>query len=325
MITTLAFATLCLFPPTLPFQQSGAVAPTEPLSAVEYYTPTRAPAEELRNLVVQLFNSGGVGTVFGRNEPPPTFLTYGRSVVMRYRDDKIGELVALVAELDAQWSGQRGDADDAELVSLEYRARNVTLDNLANALAPFSHPITLFDGMSRYQVSNMSFLDDRGLVVARGPQAEIEQIEAVLKRIDVPQQQVLVTCYLIRGTEAAGGESRLPKELTTNLAKLVPFAGFESLAMGILRSDALTRMTMTVDYAPSEKFDLGLRPRAFDAETGSLTLEQCEFGLSRGMGETHSTQRFTTSAAIHAGEYTVLGAVGAEPIFVVLHLTLAGG
>lgn len=319
MLTHLAL----LVPLTMPgFLYQGSAEAKAPVNAVEYYTPQLAPARDLARVVSDLFEGGSVGIVVGQQEIPPTLLTYGKSIVVRYRDDKIGELVTLLKRLDEQWSGEEGTRRDTDIVTLEYRARHVMLNSLSRALVPFTHPIFVSDGTAQYQVQNLSYLEERGLIVVRGPMEEVVQIEAVLKRIDVPQPQVTVTCHLVRGQMKATAEQLLPAELTQNLKQLVPFEGFESLALGILRSDALTEMQLTVDYSPGEQFQLQLRPRAFDPESRSLTFDQCAFSLLRGEDEHRSQQRFTTSATIRTGEYTVLGAVGAEPIFVVLHVSL---
>ena len=62
------------------------------------------------------------------------------------------------------------------------------------------------------------------------------------------------------------------------------------------------------------------RPIAYDAQTGSLSVSRC--GLFQP--DTPSLDErtyFQTSAIFRGGEYTVLGAVGTEPVFLVVRVT----
>ena len=66
-------------------------------------------------------------------------------------------------------------------------------------------------------------------------------------------------------------------------------------------------------------------PAAFNPDTGEITLSQCQFTLQlqpEKEGEPASTHSFTTNLTFKSGEYVVLGAVGARPIFVVLRAEL---
>ena len=69
---------------------------------------------------------------------------------------------------------------------------------------------------------------------------------------------------------------------------------------------------------------------AFDAHTGSMTVRECSLvkqhkehvGVPGGIvTEIRTEEVFSTSVVLRGGEYTVLGATGREPIFVVLKLT----
>jgi hypothetical protein len=66
-------------------------------------------------------------------------------------------------------------------------------------------------------------------------------------------------------------------------------------------------------------------PEAFNADTGELTLSQCQFNLQLAperAGQNETSHSFTTNLTFRSGEYVVLGAVGARPIFVVLKAEL---
>jgi hypothetical protein len=56
----------------------------------------------------------------------------------------------------------------------------------------------------------------------------------------------------------------------------------------------------------------------YDRETGALPITRCRFEATTG-------QEFETSLTLRAGEYTVLGAAGVDPLFVVLHVTPLDG
>ena len=58
-------------------------------------------------------------------------------------------------------------------------------------------------------------------------------------------------------------------------------------------------------------YGLRFHPLAYDTETGSLSVEDCALLYYQDVS-------FTTNTVLSADQYTVIGATGAKPIFVVI-------
>jgi hypothetical protein len=107
--------------------------------------------------------------------------------------------------------------------------------------------------------------------------------------------------------------------------------GFELLSTGLLRSSVRDRLHVSTRSSDDVRFNLSLVPAAFDPETGELTLDKCAFVAqtrapspagAANQATSWDEQSFETALSLRAGEYTVLGSVGPDPLFVVLKLTL---
>lgn len=289
---------------------------------VEYYRPKKADAGKLARLAQQLFGNGFRGAEFvGPLASPATILEFGQSVLIRGYEPQVREVLNQLTRLDAEW--QDGPAG-GRLETLQYRVRHVSMDSIAAALDPFERPIVEGDVQAMQQARAMSInvgvLRERGLVIVRDTPERLKTIRGVLEAIDVPATQLLVTAYVIHGnTDAAKEDPRLPAELTRDLKQLVPYSGFELLSIGFLRSDGVGPMLLEVELQGGADFRLQLRPQAYDPEGGALNLSDCEFQISENTGQARK-RRFSTSALLRQGEYTVLGGLGDTPVLVVLRL-----
>ena len=117
-----------------------------------------------------------------------------------------------------------------------------------------------------------------------------------------------------------------------NLKKLVPMAGYEQMAVGVIRSSVLSgngiRLQAEVDSRVS--YGLTLDPAAYDVTSGELALSKCEFSLTQttfkqpdDVPTRQNRHNFQTQVTLRPGEYTVIGTVGGDPVFVVLRLSKA--
>ena len=242
------------------------------------------------------------------------FLLFGETILLTLPANCAPGALTLVQRLDAEWGG--GAEATERLSSLEYRARYVPLQGLASALDPYRRTLYLrsAEGHS-YEAQNIGFVEERSLVLARGTSEELQEIAGLLARIDVPQPQVRVTSYLLRGSVDAEADVRLPADLVRDLAQLVPYESFELLSFGMFQCDAVAPIYMEESVSGGH-FQLEMNAKTFEPSVGVLTLDRCSFELSQGTDR----KSFMTSARITMGEYTVLGALGNDPVFVVLKI-----
>lgn len=225
---------------------------------------------------------------------------------------------------EIQGALMRGELADT---SMEIRPRYVTLATLGSALEPFQRQVTYAVGNGPGWVTNsVTSMPDAQMIVVCETRARADRLAKLVEQIDRPQPQTLVSVTLIRASDGESDKRRgagsLPKELTENLSQLVPYSQFEPLAVGILRCSLATGRQSDL------QMDLGkgtgtfsFIPEAYNSDTGEITLSQCQFSLQlppERDGEEGASHSFTTNLTFKSGEYVVLGAVGARPIFVVL-------
>ena len=235
------------------------------------------------------------------------------------------------------------EAESPALTSMEYSPRYLSTDDLMDALRPFQHPI---DSMTNRTGSvgmnmNISVLGDSGQLIIRDTKVAIAEITDLLASLDKPSPQVQLVCYVLRGaksevdfTDDSGNiigtvsnqvptSLNIPSEVTDNLSRLVPYSNFELATMGVLRmSTSATPWPNTLRMpGGAESFEMSLKIAAFDEAEGVLSFSN--FGMKK-LEDMGPTNLFATATSVQAGEYAIMGAAGADPIFVVLHFEVIG-
>jgi hypothetical protein len=190
--------------------------------------------------------------------------------------------------------------------SVEYRPRFVSLETVKDAVR---------------ELVDLSLVQERSLVVLHDSAARADAALAVLKRIDVPEKQVLLTCQLI---EVGGGPQgpALPKELVDNLQKLLPQSQFAQVGMAMLKTSVGGRKSIALHIdAAGTSYQLAFTPVSFDEASAALTIENCTL-IEQDEGEPR--ELFRTNTVLRGGEYTVLAATGATPRMLVVRVTPQG-
>jgi len=109
----------------------------------------------------------------------------------------------------------------------------------------------------------------------------------------------------------AAGLRAAPPELVGNLERLVPAKHYHLELSGVLRGSASGKMTVEDAF---RAMHIALEPASFSTQDGTLTLANCRFEYQK--------RAFSTSATLRKNEYTVLGAAGEQPVFLVLRLAV---
>lgn len=309
-----------------PEQQGPPLVSLDEL-VLQHYSPLHVELYELVELgkrmvgrSVYVKERGGYGSQAVSN-----LSVLGENLVLYDTEAYVAQMLASLKELDQPGSATR-QGRSAPLATIEYTPSFISLDVALSALGSFQRMVS--DRESSYP--NISFARDRGLLVVRETKERLVEITELLERIDTPEPQMLLTCYLIRGGEKSGGG--LPAELTSNLEKLVPGFSFEQVGFGMLRAGVVPggQIALRLDTNYGENFELSFIPMAYDAKTSSLSVANCTLQkrMRTQSGAVSSvdakTRVFSTDTLFRGNEYTVLGASGIEPIFVVVRVAPIG-
>ncbi len=342
MLSSLAACALLLATPALAQQ---AEAPQQeqwngkPVFSIEegqlqHFVPEHVSVNELYHVAESMIGRSFHVREQGMNSTPVANIsTLGQNLIVFDTPAHMRRILETLHALDV---ARKGSAPSMQpLSTMEYRPRYVTLDSITNVLRPFARQVQQVDANGNHWAAhNMSVLEDRALLIVRDTESNLKEIAGLLERVDVPEKQVLLTCYMIRGKEQADSKG-LPKELTANLAKLVPQYQFESIGFAMVQTAASPGRTLQLrtEGGEEEVYELEMRPSAFDSETNSLTLERCvvakhEFQAVEQVvldgtvtlrpQRVGTTELFSTSTVLYGNDYTVLGATGKEPVFLVI-------
>lgn len=314
----------------LPAQEGGSELPVISIEKIELrsYEPRNVEADLLYRLAERtvgrrffVSERGGTGA-----EPVENLNLLADRIVMYDEAAYLVRIQGVLEQLDHPATA--GGAE--ELVVREYTPRYISLDAASSALRPFERIFPVRDGGSR-TVSNLSFVTERNQLVIRDTEEQIARMLELLARIDVPEPQALLSCYLVQA-DPAGTGAGLPADLLQNLGKIVPQFKFRSLGFALLQTSIAPgrSLSLHIDGGPQVSFDLRFQAVAYDRTTDSLSVGDCSVQrdeyrtvTSNGVTEVQragSRHLFTTHAVFRGGQYTVLGATGAEPVFLVVRL-----
>jgi len=247
-------------------------------------------------------------------------------IVMYDAPDYLARMQRALEALDRPSAG--GGAED--LVVREYVPRYITLEAAHGALRSFERAYPVRGGGR--MVSNISFVEERNQLVIRDSEENLRKMQELLARLDVPEPQARLAFYLVQA-DPAGDSAGLPPELVQNLGRIVPQFRFRALGFALLQASIAPGRTISlhIDGGPQAGFDLRFRVLAYDPATASLSVGDCSLQRDVVQTVTHegltevrrvgSRDLFTTHALFRGGEYAVLGATGAAPVFLVVHLT----
>lgn len=324
-----------LLPPTTPLVQTiNSPQQEEQLDdydqVIQYYQPKRASAETLLDMMNVLIMSGGMEhkTRVGEdnfNFSRPLVMTYGNSLLVKDTRKEIARTFAMLTDLDENYRElKQAKAQRSEQPQLfQYTFTHISLDSARIALR------SLYDAQRRAggqpgdpAPPQLSFVDEQGQILVRGTVEQIAEVHDILKKLDVPRPHITLSFFLIQGCAEEDNDDRVPLDLSRDLGELVPFAGFKLLSSAIVPSDGSGQIQLDVQLEDDRgTVNLELTPAAYDATAGTLALERAQVLLHLSENGRNSTSAIRTSTSLEAGRYTVLGAVGADPVFMVIKLS----
>lgn len=281
--------------------QDGLATPVVSLGelVLERYQVMHVDAEEL-------FQIGIVGRYYCVKENGDSQFSLrllGSTILIYDTKEQVQRARELLAKLDVAEQGE----SSAPWQAVEYKPHFISVDSVLKAIDDV--------------VGDVSRVEQRGLVVMRSTRSGIEAAMELLKRIDVPDRQVLLSCQLIEVGSASQGPA-LPRELADNLQKLLPGNTFTPVGLAMLQTSVNSKTPVSVQIeSTGKRYHFAFLPVAFDESTSSLTVSDCRL-VEQADGAPR--ELFSTSTVLRGGEYTVLAATGATPRLLVVRVTPQG-
>lgn len=248
----------------------------------------------------------------------------GASVIVYDTEEAVERVLEALDSLDmpAQRSSRPGMLSSSSIQTLNYAPRYMSARAVADSLQSYARPITMSAAGGRITtIKNISLVSERNLVLIRETEAELGAIRQALEDVDKPEPQVFLTCYLVRSSKQSGAAendtSGLPVELVRDLSKLLPNYAFRSTGLAMLRTSAAQEENVLVLTDEDQvTFRLSFLPVAYDSVEGSLRIAHCR--LTQQRTGANDQILFTTTTVLRGNQYTVLGASGPDPLFVVI-------
>ena len=200
-------------------------------------------------------------------------------------------------------------------IMVEYTARNVPVNYLNSALGSFG------------DIYDFSVVGNR-MITARIPEYAKATFLEFMERVDQPDPCVLLTCYLLTGSDSAvkGNGPQPPAEVVQSLKSILPGLEFRSIGFSMVQSTISEGRQIHLGVSGSDdmRYELKFSPLAFDVQSGDMNVLNCELRRHKESGEGGRGQNapqlmLITDTVFRGNQFTVLGASGQDPVFVVIH------
>jgi hypothetical protein len=283
---------------------------------VRYYRMTEAvSAHALMQAAVAVFGrSFYVDDMDRRAAPARNFFVVGDALAIFETGPRADMILAALPDMEraAAPSSNRTDPYVGEVVRLEHIPAHVA----SLALRPFYRE-------PRSDVPNFVMTNPAGnTIVLRDRPEAIAEMKAVLARLDVPSKHgpdptaINLDCHVIRAVKEPVTGQTLPRDLTESLSRLTAWKHFEDLGMVAVRASTGADVEAEAALADGHHASLAFGRLATEGDT--LEIGSLIFRLaSSEVGALHSLK---TSTEVSDGEFTVIGAFGSVPYFLVIQV-----
>lgn len=213
-----------------------------------------------------------------------------------------------------QEAARGADMTESSEIMVEYTARHVPVSFLNSALRSFGS-------------LNYSPVGNR-MIAARMPKSRKAEFVEFLERVDQPGPCVRLTCYLLIGSDSAaeGNGPQPPAEVLQSLKSILPDLEFRSIGFSMVQSTISEGrpIELGVSGADDMRYELKFNPLALDVKSGDMNVLNCELlrhkeGTGSARGQDSAQLMLRTDTVFRGNQFTVLGASGKDPVFVVIH------
>ncbi len=184
--------------------------------------------------------------------------------------------------------------------------------------------------------------ESRSLILRGFPQ-RVADARGLIERTDRVAPQFTLTCMVV-GPAEGEGDPTLPADLVQGLTALTGVPQFRRLGSLLARGSVsgTSKLSVTGQFPNlgqigdrSASITLQASPNAYDEGTQTLSLKSCVMGVKRPVPTSLDSQRtmpqsiaagwsnelLETDLSLVASEYTVVGALGSDQVFLVLRFT----
>ena len=244
----------------------------------------------------------------------------GSSIAVLDQKSHAERILAALPDMEKAYVGvQKAQAPGLE--TRHFRLQHVSVLSFQSVLSVWQESRS-GPGRARTKPLRYSVHKDSNTLIARGSEAMLEEIARLIAEVDKPTRSttsrpITFTCHVVRATHEEV-KNRLPDPLTRNLAKLVGHDGFEELGTAVIRSRSdASEVSAKVQLAQG-MYSM-IRMSALNLHGQELEIGGISFSIgSLERGPRNIEQEVQTSTAVTLGEYTVIGAFGTTPVFLVI-------
>lgn len=282
------------------------------------YRPNYVRARDLADVVRDMMGRSLIVQERGSAARPIKNISeLGGQVIIYDTKEYANQVMAALKSLDkAPETPAMGEAEEGHREEMvEYTPRNVGVSEIGSALRSFGN-------LQYSEVGNR-------MITARVTKSRLPELKAYFERIDQPDPCVMLTCYLLQGSGDGTMESgpQPPAGVISNLNAILPGMKFRSIGFSLVQASVSTNraVELSIKGSDNRSYDLKFMPLAFDKRNGDMTVQNCEVvateegNLNGQAGPGRSQLLLRTDTVFRGAEYTVLGASGQDPVFIVVH------
>jgi len=301
--------------------KSGIVQPSE--LVLKRYRPKYVHPNDLMRILYDMYGRRiVVASEEGGTRGVTNLAELADHLIIYDTPDHVARILGSLEVLDQPAGEGDLDSDAKSMVTTHYTARYVPQTSLLSALSSF--------GNIQYSAAGPR------MISARVVKNRIGEFQAFLGELDQPDPAVRLTCYLLSTAavenEGSQGPSA-PVEVLAGLAEILPDQKFHSIGFSMIQSSVNEDRSIELGIAASDhnRYELRFRPQAFDQSSGDMSVSDCEVrvvqtqasanvpgGGSHGSG-IGSMVLLRTDTVLRGNQYTILGASGKDPVFIVIH------
>ncbi len=285
-------------------------------------------ASDIFSTVEQLYGRHFAVEDEGSTRSIYNLMLLGDSILIHDRPGRVEAVKAgietIVGELAQVTVADRG------LVSSEVEVEYIGLSEAIAALGSLAR----IDGMGPMGTTyaNVRPIESRSMLMLNDSKERVAEMKRIIGLIDTPRPQVLIRCRIVQGSaELENPDPRIAKLLPPEMKELTRFEHFEMLATGAIRVSTGSGQPIQMQMSGRDGLaaELELRTGGYSTQTRTLQLERVQFGFSGPQpdekGRRRETQQLMTSTTLPADEIVVIGALGENPIFVILEMDVIDG